>query len=100
MPLLRRCVPSAPGPHPETLPVVGLDLNRPVMPVGLEVRWLVGNGVLAAEFVLNFGECVGYIANLEREEGASPGGIGNALKHLVARPLSPAHVGADGVDDG
>src|SRR5580700_3818994 len=89
--LLRRGrVPSAPRPHPQILAVVGLDLNGAVMAVRFEVGRFVGNGVLAAEFVLNLEERVGHIANLEREKGAAAGGVGDALKNFIARSLGTA----------
>ena len=65
-----------------------------------EVRGLVGDGVLAAEFVLNLSEGVGHVANLEGEEGVSAGSVGYALEDSVTRTLGTADVGADGVDDG
>src|SRR5208282_2357615 len=98
--LLRRRVPSAPRPHAEILAVVGDNLNRAVVAVRFEIGRLVGDGVLTAQLILNLGESVGHVANLEREKGTSTGGVGNALQNLVAWPLGPAHVGADGVNDG
>src|SRR5215469_1282831 len=95
---IRRCVPSAARPNLKILAVVGDDFDGAVMPVALEVRGLVRNRVLAAEFVLNFGEGVGYFADLEGEESVSARGVGDAFKHLVAGALGAADVCADGVD--
>src|SRR5580658_1952207 len=99
---LLRCrrVPSAARAHPQILAVVGLDLNSAVMAVRFEVSRFVGNGVLAAEFVLNFEERVGHVANLEREKRTAAGGVGDALKNFIARSLGAADIGADGVNDG
>src|SRR5580704_350134 len=98
--LLRRRVPSASRPHAEILAVVGDDFNRAVVAVRLEIGWLVGNSVLAAQLILNLGESIGHVANLEREKRAAASGIGNALENLVARTFGPTHVRADGVNDG
>src|ERR1700757_3519370 len=98
--LLRGGVVAAACPHPESLLIVGDNFDGSVMAVMLEIRGLVGNGVLAAEFVLNLGEGVGHIANLEREERASSGSVGNTLKNLVAGALGPADICGNRIDDG
>ena len=64
----------------QVLVVGGYDFNRAVPPVGAEVSRLVGNGVLAAQFVLNFSERVGHVAQLEREEGTAAGRVSDPLE--------------------
>src|SRR5579872_4705329 len=95
--LRRNRVIAAPRPYPEILAVVGDDLNGPEMPVRLEVCRLVGDGILGSQLILNLGKRIGHIANLERKKCAPAGRVGNPLQHLVARPLGPADVGADGI---
>ena len=73
------------------------DFNRPIAPVRPKVCRLVGNRVLAAQFVLNLGERIGHIADLKREEGTPAGCIGDPLQHLVAFALHAGNVGADGI---
>ena len=60
---------------------------------------LVRDGVLAAQFVLNLGEGVGHVFNLEGEKRLAAGLIGKVLQHFVAAQLDAAGVGRDGVDD-
>jgi hypothetical protein len=98
--LLRWGVPSAARAHAEIFAVIRHDFDGAVTTIVFEIRGLVGDGVLAAEFILNRGEGVGYLANLEGEEGVSAGSIGDAFENFVTRTLGAADVGADGVDDG
>src|SRR3984957_6123481 len=93
-------VPAAAGAHAEILSIVCDDLDGAVVAVVFEVCWFVRDGVLAAQFFLNLGKCVYYIANLKVKEGAAASRVGDALENLVARTLGSADVGADGIDDG
>ena len=90
-----RSVPSAASTHTEILAVVGDDFNGAKVAVGFEICWLVGQSVLAAEFVLDFGEGVSHIANLEGEKWAATCGIGlnNAMATGV-NLLGDSHGGA------
>src|SRR5579872_1225497 len=95
-----RSVVSAARAHLEILTVIGNDLDRAVVAVGLEVARLVRDRVLAAEFVLNCGEGVGDLTDLKREKGVPTGGVGDAFENSIAGTLSATHVSANGVDDG
>src|SRR5215469_6697554 len=98
--LLRGSVPSAARAHAEILAIICQDFDRAVVAVVLQVGRAIGDGVLAAQFVLNFGEGVGDIANLERVKRASTGGVGDAVENFVAFSSGAADVGADRIDDG
>ena len=80
----RRSVPSATRPHAKILAIVGNDFNRAVVAIRLQIGGIVGDGVLAAKFILNFGEGVGYVANLEWEKARPP--VASAMR---SRTLSP-----------
>ena len=67
--------------------------------VGSEICGFIGERILAAQFVLDFGEGIRDITDLEGEEGTPPGRGRNALQHLVSSFFHAADVGADGVDD-
>ena len=67
--LLRWSVPPPPRAHTEILAVVGLDVDGAIVAIRFEVRRLIRDGVLAAEFILN-NKLVAAIASevlLERE---------------------------------
>ena len=49
----------------------GTDLDTAITTVGVEVRRMIGNHVLTAEFVLDRGERILYVLNIEREERPS-----------------------------
>ena len=59
-----------------------------VTAVGAQVRRMIGERVLAAQFILNFGEGVGHVVKLKGKERAAAGGVGDALQDFV--PTSPA----------
>src|ERR1700682_4700266 len=82
--LLVRSIVAATRPDPEILAIVGHNFDAAIVAVGLEIRRLVRDCILAAEFVLDFGKRVGHIPNLKRKECPSASRIGNALQHLVA----------------
>src|SRR5216683_5029911 len=83
--LLRWRVIPSPRPPPETFAVIGHNLNGAKMAVGLEVGWLVGDRILAAQFLLNFGKGVGHVANLERRKCASP--VASAIRSSTLSPV-------------
>ena len=64
--------------------VLRQDLDGVITAIRAELGGFVGERVLAAQFVLNFDEGVGHIVELEREEGASAGGVGDAFQNFVA----------------
>src|SRR5580700_8710859 len=98
--LLRWGVVSAAGTHAKILAIVGHNFDGAVVAVRLEVARLVGDGVLAAQLVLDFGKIGGHVADLEGKKCPPSGGVGDALQNLVALAFDAADVGADGVDDG
>ena len=69
------------------------DLDRAVAAVGVEIRGLVGDGVLAAQFVFNGGERVRDVFHFVGEEGASAGGRGQVFENFVAAQNQSAIVG-------
>src|SRR5450755_391348 len=72
--------------------VIGKNLNRVILAVGLQVGGLVGNRVLAAQLVLNLREGVGNVLDFEREKRAASGFVGKMFQHLVALELLSAGV--------
>src|SRR5690349_616553 len=80
--LLRGSVVPAAGSHAKCLLIVSDNFDGAVMAIMLKIGRFVGNGVLAAEFLLNGSEGVGHFADLEGEERAPTGGVGNALENL------------------
>lgn len=81
--LLRRRVVTAPSADTQALFVCRKNLDRSIATVLPEIRWLIGKRILAAEFILNLRESIGYVPDLEREERSSASGFGNALQNLV-----------------
>src|ERR1700722_8018275 len=75
------------------------DFDGAEAAIGNEVCRLVGDSVLAAQFLLNGEERVRHLAHLEGKEGSSTGRIRNAFQNFVALAFHAADVGADGVDD-
>src|SRR5450759_139020 len=90
--LLPGRVVSLAGAHLVLL-VVSHDLDLAVLAIGSEIRRFVGNMVLAAQLVLNLGEGVGHILNLEREEGLAAGLLGEVFQDLVAAQFQPTGIG-------
>ena len=91
---------TASGAYAKIFAIIGDDLDGAEVAVGLEVCRLIGNVILAAKFILNFGEGIGYVTNLKGEKSAASGGIGHALQDFIAGTVGATHVGADGIDDG
>src|SRR5947208_12838797 len=60
------------------------DLDGPVVPIGIEIRGVVRDHILAAQFVFNSGKGVLDVLHLVREEGAPACRIGQLLKNFVA----------------
>src|SRR5579863_7861090 len=79
--------------------LVGGDFDGAVAAVGVEVGGLVGDDILAAEFIFDGGEGVRDIFHLEGEEGAAAGGFGKLFESFVAAQNEAAVIGGDGVDD-
>src|SRR5664279_1923293 len=79
--------------------VIGKNLNSVILAIGLQVRRLVGDGVLTAQLVLNLRKSVGDVLDLEREKGAAAGLFGKVLEHLVALQFLSTGVGGDGVNN-
>ena len=52
----------------------GADFDGAIAAVGIELGWLVGDDVLAAQLVLNGGERVGNVFIPEREKRPAAGG--------------------------
>lgn len=75
------------------------NFDRAVAAIGIEVGGLVGDDVLAAEFVFDGGEGMGNVLHLERKESASAGGFGELFENFIAAQDETAIVGGDGVDD-
>src|SRR5208337_367663 len=75
------------------------DLDGAVAPVGVEVRRLVGNGVLAAQFLFNGGERVRDVFHLVGEKGAAAGGGSEVFEHFVAAKNQPAVISGNGIDE-
>src|SRR5437588_12273748 len=69
------------------------NLDGAIPPIGIEIGRLVGNHILAAEFVFNCGERVRNVFHLEGKESAPAGGLGQLLKHLVTPHDQSAVVG-------
>lgn len=76
----------------------GGDLDGAVAAVGVEIRGVIRNHVLAAEFVFDGGERVLNVLHLEGEESASAGGVGDLLQSFITAQDEAAVVGGDGVN--
>src|SRR4051812_1669023 len=75
------------------------DLDAVVASIDLEVGGLEGEGVLAAQFVLNLDKGVGDSGQLEGEKCSSAGSIRDTLQHLDILVTRSGDIGADGVHD-
>src|ERR1700685_692671 len=64
--------------------VVAIEINTSERAVVFEVGRRIGEGVLAAQFFLNFLEAVRHLFHRGREEDATAGGLGHLLQYLVA----------------
>src|SRR5260370_9127168 len=89
---------SAAGAELEVL-FHGSDIDGAGASIGIEVGGLVGNVVLAAQFVFNGGEGVRDVFHLVREEGAAAGGGSEVFENFVAAQDQSAVVGGDGIDE-
>src|SRR5260370_22161482 len=88
---------SAAGSHLQVFFQSG-DLDRVVATVGVEVGGLVGNVVLAAQFVFNGGERVRDVFHLVREKSAAASGGSEVIENFVAAQNQAAIVGGDGIN--
>src|SRR5579864_164760 len=77
----------------------GADLNGTITAVGIKVCRMVGNYILAAQFVFNGGERALDVLHLEGEEGTAPGRLGKLLEDLVAAKDQAAVVRGNCVND-
>ena len=75
---------TAAAAHAQAFVVLRQDFDGVEAAVHTQVGGLVGERVLAAQFILDFDEGVGHVIQLKRDEGASAGGLGNALQDFVA----------------
>ena len=66
--------------------------------VGLELCRLVGNGILAAQFLLDGAEGASNVAHLKREECTPSGRRGQLFQSIITAHDDAAIVCADGVD--
>src|SRR5580658_583391 len=76
----------------------GCDLDRVVTSVGVKVGGLVGDVVLAAQFVFNGGERVRNILHFIGKESAAAGRGRQVFKNFVAPQNQAAVVGGDGIN--
>src|SRR5258708_30685176 len=99
---------TAPLPLRSEVSLAGADLevfleagnfDGPVTSIGVEVGRLIGNHVLASQFVFDGGERMRNVLHLEREEGAASGGFGNLFKHLVAAHHQATVICGNSVDN-
>jgi len=70
-----------------------------IAPIQVEIGRLVGKGILAAQFILNFKESVRHIIDLEGEERTPASRLGDSFQDFVSAPARAGHVGADGIND-
>src|ERR1700733_3080970 len=70
--------------NPQALLPESKNLDAAIVPVGGEIRGLIRNRVLTAQFFLNRGECVSHFRDLEGNIGAPTSSIGDAFQHLVS----------------
>src|SRR5208337_4520557 len=77
----------------------GGGFDSAVAPVGVEVGRLVGDVILAAQFLFNGGERVRDVFHLVGEEGAAASGGSEVLENFVAAQDQAAVVGRDGIDE-
>ena len=75
------------------------DLDGVITAISGESRGMIGERILAAQLVLNFGKSIGNFGDLEWEEGAAPGGFGDVFQDFVAFIVRAGDIGADGVND-
>src|SRR5579872_3443084 len=75
----------------------GGDLDGAVAAVRVEIGGVVGNYVLAAEFVFDGGERIFDVFHFEGEEGASASGVSDLLQGFIATEDEAAVVGGDGI---
>src|ERR1041384_8554951 len=79
--------------------VIGDDLDRPELSIGLKVLWLIEDRILAAQLLINVMEGVGHVLQLKREEGLSACRLGQHLQAAIALVRVVAQVRANGIDD-
>src|ERR1700751_869877 len=75
------------------------DLNTAISPIGIEIRWVIRNYILTAEFVLNCREGVFDVLHLEGEEGTPTGGGREFFEILVSAKHQTAIVGGNRVNN-
>src|SRR5215471_3468604 len=77
--------------------VLRLNFDDAVMSVQLERRRLVRYRVLAAQLLLDGGECIAYSSELDGHVRSPSGCFGDAFEVLLSASARVAHAGADGV---